>query len=76
MISSCCVKKTAPKNMKYPRDETILKVGHYAKAVAHAKSSLWVKNSNSKEHVKIHSTNDFELFCAKNRSKKHEVFEK
>ena len=76
MIWSCSVQKTAPKNTKYSRNETILKIGHHAKAIAHAKSSLWVKNSNSKKHVKILSTNDLELFCAKNRSKKHEIFEK
>ena len=44
IISSCSVKKTASKNNKYLRNETILKIGHHAKAIAHAKSSLWVKN--------------------------------
>ena len=29
-----------------------------------------------KKHVKIHSTNYLEFFCAKNRSKKHQIFEK
>ena len=48
----------------------------HAKAIAHAKSSLWLKNLNSKKHVKIHSTNDLQLFCAKNRSKKRHIFEK
>ena len=37
-------KKTAKKNTKCSRNETILKIGHHAKAIAHAKSSLWVKN--------------------------------
>ena len=69
------MQKTAPKNTKYSRNENILKIGHHAKAIAHAKSSLWVKSLNSKKHVKIHSTNHLELFCKKNRSKKHEVFE-
>ena len=47
---SCSVQKTTPKNTKYSRNETILKTGHLAKAVAHAKAiafaklSLWVKN--------------------------------
>ena len=54
----------------------MLKIGHHAKPIAHAKSSLWVKNSNSKKHVKIHSTNHLELFSAKSRSKKHQIFEK
>ena len=44
MISSCSVQKTTPKNTEYSRNETILKIGHHAKAIAHAKSSLWVKN--------------------------------
>ena len=47
---SCSVQKTAPKNTKYSRNETILKIGHLAKAIAHAKTiafakwSVWVKN--------------------------------
>ena len=44
IILSCSVQKTAPKNTKYSRNKTILKIGHHAKAIAHAKSSLWVKN--------------------------------
>ena len=45
IIYSCSIqKKTLQKNTKYPRNETILKIGHYAKPIAHAKSSLWVKN--------------------------------
>ena len=130
IIYSCSVQKTAPKNTKYSKNESILKIGHYAckgyspcktlskaqklkfqktcqnpfyksftvvpckkplqktlnirkmrafsksaimhaKAIAHAKSSLWLKNYNSKKHVKIHSTNHLQLFCAKNHSKKH-----
>ena len=44
IIYSCSVQKTAPKKTKYSRNETILKIGHHAKAKAHAKSSLWVRN--------------------------------
>ena len=38
--------------------ETVLKIDHHAKAIAHAKSSLWVKNlkfknSMSKSILKI-----------------------
>ena len=62
---SCSMQKTAQKNIKYSRIETILKIGHHAKAIAHAKSSLWVKNLNSKKYVKIHITNHLQLFCAK-----------
>ena len=43
MIYSCSLQKTAAKNTKYSRNESILKIGHHAKAIAHAKSSLWVK---------------------------------
>ena len=44
IIESCSVQKTARKNTKYPRNESILKIGHYAKAIDFAKSSLGVKN--------------------------------
>ena len=71
IIYSCYVQKPAPKNIKYSRNETIFKIGHHANAIAYAKSSLWVKNLNSKKYVKIHSTNHLQLFCAKNCSKKH-----
>ena len=41
---SCSVQNTARKNTKYSRNERILKIGHFAKALAHAKCSVWVKN--------------------------------
>ena len=47
---SCFVQKTARKNTKYSKNETILKIGHLAKAITHAKAiafakwSVWVKN--------------------------------
>ena len=47
---SCSVQKTARKNTKYCGNKTILKLGHLAKAIAHAKAlalakwSVWVKN--------------------------------
>jgi len=63
--------KTAPKNTEYSRNETILKIGYHAKAIAHAKSSLWVKNQNSKKHVKIHSAKHLQLFCAKKTAPKN-----
>ena len=44
IISSCLLQKPALKNTKYSRNETILKINHHAKAIAHAKSSIWVKN--------------------------------
>ena len=76
IIKNCSVQKTAPKNTKYSRNESILKISHHAKAIDHAKFSLWLKNLNSKKHVKINSTSHLQLFCAKNRFKKHQIFEK
>ena len=38
VINTSCVQKTARKNTKYARNETVLKISHYAKAIAHAKS--------------------------------------
>ena len=35
IIYSCSVQKTAPKNTKYSRNESISKIGHHAKAIAH-----------------------------------------
>ena len=39
-----CGKKPLEKKLKWSRNETILKTEHQAKAIAHAKSSLGVKN--------------------------------
>ena len=44
IIYSCSLQKTAQKNTKYSRNETIFIIAHHAKAIAHAKSSLWVQN--------------------------------
>ena len=47
---SCFVQKAAGKNTKYWKNETFLKIGHLAKALAHlkaigfAKWSVWVTN--------------------------------
>ena len=40
---SCSVQKTAGKNTQYSRNETILKIGHLAKAVAFANWSVWIQ---------------------------------
>ena len=63
-------KKTASRNTKYSRNETILKIGHLAKAIDFAKWSVWVKNSNGQKRDKNDSTSTIELFCAKNRLNK------
>ena len=65
IICTSCVQKAAGTNTKYSRTESILKIGHHAKAIVHSKSSLWVKNYNSEKHVKIHSKRFIEMFCAK-----------
>ena len=44
IIESCSVRKTAPKSTKSSRKKTILKISDHTKAIAHAKSSLYVKN--------------------------------
>ena len=44
IIYSCSVQKAAPKNTKYSRNETMLKIGHHIKAIGFAESLLWVKN--------------------------------
>ena len=48
IILSFSVQKTIQKNTKCSRNETILKAGHYAKAIAHAKSSFWVEKKFQK----------------------------
>ena len=50
--------------------------GHNARAIAHAKYSLWVKKSNSLKHGENVATNTFKLFYVKNGSKKRLIFEK
>ena len=44
---SCSVQKTVGKNTKYWRNETILKIGHLAKAIDHAKAIAFSKWSVS-----------------------------
>ena len=76
------MQRTTRKNTKYSRNETILKIGDLAKAiacgkaVALAKLSVWVKNLKCQKHKKNDSTRTLELLCAKNRSKKHQIFKK
>ena len=40
---NCSVQKTARKNTKYWRNETILKIDHTAKAIAHGKAIALAK---------------------------------
>ena len=68
-------KKPLEKNTKYSRNETILKIGHLAKAIDFAKWSVWLKNSNGQKRAKNDSGSTLELFCAKNRLKKYNIRE-
>ena len=66
------MQKTASKNSQYSKNESILKMaknGHNAKAIAHAKYSVWLKKSHCLKHAKNVSTNTLQLFYAKKSSK-------
>ena len=67
---SCYVQKTAGKNSQYMKNETILKIDHFGKSLAHAKWAVWVKNFFLQKYAKNESTRTIKLFCAKNRRKK------
>ena len=67
--------KTAWKNSEYSRNETILKIDHFGKSIAHAKWAIWVTFFFQK-HAENGSTRTIELFCAHNHLKKHRIFEK
>ena len=61
------------------RNETILKIGkngHYAKAIAFAKWSVWVKNYNYEKNAKPTCRSTLQLYYGKNGSKKQLIFEK
>ena len=67
---SCSVQKTAGKNSQYSRNETILKIDHSGKSIAHAKWAVWVKNYFLQKYAENESTRTSKLFWAKNRLKK------
>ena len=52
------------------------KNGHNARAIAHAKYSVWVKKYSCLKHAKSVSTNILKFFYGKNGSKKQLIFEK
>ena len=76
------MQKTARKNTKYSRNKASLKIGYLAKAIAHAKViafakwSVGVKNWKCEKHDRNDPKRILKLFCAKNRSKKHQILEK
>ena len=62
------MQKTVRKNTKYSRNETILKIGHHPKPIAHESLTLGQKlKLKKKKQVKIYSANHLDLFCAKIR---------
>ena len=50
--------------------------GHYAKAIAFAKLSLWVTNYNSQKRAKVDSGTALQLLCARNSSQKNIILKK
>ena len=73
------MQKTAPKDSPYSKNGRTFKIaknGHNAKAIAHAKWSVWVNQYNCLEDAKNVSTNTLKLFYAKNGSTKQLIFEK
>ena len=57
IIESCSLQRTASKNNKYSTNETILKIGHHAKAIAHANphfgSKIKIPKNMSKSILQI-----------------------
>ena len=77
MIYSRSVKKTARKKINYSRNDTILKISHNAKAIAHAKYSLWVKIEIFKKTCQNPIYISFKLLlCKKLLQKTTQIFEK
>ena len=72
-------KKTAQTDSQYSKNGRTFKIGkngHNAKAIAHAKWSVWVNNYNCLKDAKNVSTNTLKLFYARNGSTKQLIFEK
>ena len=70
------MQKTAENNTEYSKKETISKIDHFAKSLAHAKMGSLGWNFFFQKRARNDSTRTVELFCAKNRWKKHRTFEK
>ena len=73
---SCSVQTTAGKNSQYSRNETILKIDHFGKSIAHGKWAVRVKNFFLQKYAENESTRTIKLFCANNRWKKQPIIEK
>ena len=76
IIYTCSVQKTAPKNTKNSRNQSILKIGHHAKAIAYAKSSLGSKIKLPKNMSKSILQIIYSCSVQKNPPKQLQIFEK
>ena len=63
---SCSVQKTAGKISQYSRCETILKIDHFGKSIAHAKWAVLVKNFSLEKYAENESARTNKLLCVKN----------
>ena len=61
---SCSVQKKAEKNSQYSRNETLFKIDHFGKSIAHAKWAVWVINFFVQKYAENKSTRTINLFCA------------
>ena len=52
------------------------RIGHDAWAIAHANSSVWVKNLKCQKGAKNDCLTSLKMLCGKDRSKKHLTLEK
>ena len=59
------MQKTAGKNGQYSRSETILKIDHFGKSIAHAKWAVWVQIFCLQKYAENQSTRRIKLFCVK-----------
>ena len=68
---SCSAQKPDRKSTKCSRNETILKIGHLAKAIAFANGQSGSKIKMPKTCENLFHKNITVVLCKKNRSKKH-----
>ena len=76
---SCSMQKTARKSGSLSKNQRNLKMtknGLDAKAIAHAKYSVWVKKENCLKHAKNVSTNTLKFFYSKKRLEKEANIQK
>ena len=77
------MQKTAPNNTKYSKNETVLKISHLIKAIAHAKAVAFAKKMLSlTEKLKMQKKRkepfwiNISVVLWKKPLKKHQIFEK